>query len=104
MRNERWWGVWCEQVGSGKPGFWRNVSGSTEPLQTTRTEAKRTAKACNEFQETRTDSLGWEYKARPYTPIIMWNGIPMIEGKCPPGGTCLACDRLGKHLEPVQVS
>ncbi len=33
--------------------------------------------------------------------IVMWGGKPMREGKCPPGQRCLACDRLGSHLEPV---
>jgi len=33
--------------------------------------------------------------------VIMWGGKPMREGRCPPGQTCLACDRLGKHLEPA---
>jgi hypothetical protein len=35
--------------------------------------------------------------------VIMWGGKPMREGRCPPGDTCLACDRLGKHLEPIPV-
>jgi hypothetical protein len=33
--------------------------------------------------------------------VVMWGGRPMREGKCSPGSTCLACDRLGKHLEPL---
>jgi hypothetical protein len=37
--------------------------------------------------------------ARP--KIVVWNGKMMREGKCPPGQTCLACDRLGMHLEPA---
>jgi predicted HAD superfamily Cof-like phosphohydrolase len=28
----------------------------------------------------------------------------MREGKCPPGDTCIACNRLGYHLEPVENS
>jgi len=32
---------------------------------------------------------------------ILWGGKWMQWGKCPPGETCLACDRLGKHLEPA---
>lgn len=32
---------------------------------------------------------------------IVWGGKRMREGRCDPGRTCLACDRLGKHLEPV---
>ena len=35
------------------------------------------------------------------SPVIIWGGKPMREGRCPPGSTCLACDRLGKHLEPI---
>jgi hypothetical protein len=38
------------------------------------------------------------------TPVVvMWGGKPMREGRCPPGNTCLACDRLGKHLEPIET-
>lgn len=33
--------------------------------------------------------------------VVIWNGWRMKEGRCPAGDTCLACDRLGKHLEPV---
>jgi hypothetical protein len=34
--------------------------------------------------------------------VVMWGGRKMREGRCPPGDTCLACDRLGKHLEPAE--
>jgi len=33
--------------------------------------------------------------------IVMWGRQRMKEGRCPAGDTCLACDRLGKHLEPA---
>ena len=100
--HEPWWSVWCAR--KGEPGFWRNARGTNEPLQTTRTEAERVAASCNEFQRTRTDSLGWVYTAMPYKPIIMRGGIPMWESTCPPEGPrCLACDRLGSHLEPTEA-
>ena len=39
---------------------------------------------------------------RPETPkVVMWGDRKMKEGRCPPGNMCLACDRLGKHLEPA---
>ncbi len=34
--------------------------------------------------------------------VVMWGGRPMKVGRCEPGRTCLACDRLGKHLEPAE--
>ncbi len=35
--------------------------------------------------------------------IIMWNGVAMRRGKCTnPQTRCLACDRIGSHLEPVE--
>jgi hypothetical protein len=35
--------------------------------------------------------------------VVMWGGRRMREGKCPPGQpSCLACDRLGAHLEPIE--
>lgn len=33
--------------------------------------------------------------------VVMWGDRKMKEGRCPPGNMCLACDRLGKHLEPA---
>ena len=49
-------------------------------------------------------SRGRDGEARgPLTPEppIVWNGVAMKEGRCPPGATCVACERLGKHLEPA---
>lgn len=37
-------------------------------------------------------------------PILTWGGRPMREGRCPPDRQCVACDRLGKHLEPVEAT
>jgi hypothetical protein len=31
---------------------------------------------------------------------IMWGEHEMVVGKCSPDKQCVACDRLGKHLEP----
>jgi hypothetical protein len=40
---------------------------------------------------------------RPEAPkVVMWGGWKMREGRCPPERACLACDRLGKHLEPAE--
>lgn len=35
--------------------------------------------------------------------LVMWNGTPMRVGRCPFDGRrlCLACERLGHHLEPA---
>ena len=39
---------------------------------------------------------------RPEAPkVVMWGDRKMKEGRCPPDHACLACDRLGKHLEPA---
>lgn len=36
-------------------------------------------------------------------PLVWWGGKWMREGRCQePGDMCLACERLGKHLEPVE--
>lgn len=36
--------------------------------------------------------------------VIMWGGVAMVAGKCPETGVrCLACQRLGKHLEPREL-
>jgi hypothetical protein len=35
--------------------------------------------------------------------VVMWGGKPMRYGRCPPGDRCLSCDRLGKHLEPIET-
>jgi len=37
----------------------------------------------------------------PNGTIVEWGGKKMRVGRCLPGNTCLACDRLGYHLEPV---
>jgi hypothetical protein len=34
--------------------------------------------------------------------IILWGGKRMKEGKCTGETRCLACDRLGSHLEPME--
>jgi hypothetical protein len=35
--------------------------------------------------------------------VVMWGGRKMKRGRCDPGGRqCLACDRLGEHLEPAE--
>lgn len=34
--------------------------------------------------------------------VVMWGGKRMKEGKCPPDRMCLACERIGKHLEPSE--
>jgi hypothetical protein len=40
---------------------------------------------------------------RPEAPrVVMWGTTPMRAGRCEPGKSCLACDRLGKHLEPME--
>jgi len=33
--------------------------------------------------------------------VVMWGGRPMREGKCEGPQLCLACERLGSHLEPA---
>ena len=100
--HEPWWSVWCAR--KGEPGFWRNARGTNEPLQTTRTEAERVAASCNEFQRTRTDSLGWVYTAMPYKPIIMQDSAALrADTSIPTWGCRLACDRLGSHLEPTEA-
>ena len=58
----QWWGVWGSAPGDA--GHWHG----DPPLQTTRTEAARTAKALNEFSAERTDALGWRYEVRPWPP------------------------------------
>lgn len=68
-----WWGVWVSNdLDPTFKGWWWDVrSGeqvSSEPLQTTETEARRTADALMENQATRTDSLGWRYTAKSYLP------------------------------------
>jgi hypothetical protein len=35
-----------------------------------------------------------------FEKVILWNGIPMVEGRCTGESICLACERLGRHLEP----
>jgi hypothetical protein len=35
--------------------------------------------------------------------VVDWGGKKMRVGRCPPGQSCLACERLGKHLEPLEV-
>jgi len=39
----------------------------------------------------------------PNGTIVEWGGKKMRIGRCPPGDTCLACDRIGHHLEPVDT-
>jgi hypothetical protein len=39
--------------------------------------------------------------SEPNGTIVEWAGKKMRVGRCPPGDTCLACDRLGSHLEPI---
>jgi hypothetical protein len=34
--------------------------------------------------------------------VVMWGDRKMREGRCPPGDRCIACERLGKHLEPAE--
>lgn len=36
--------------------------------------------------------------------LVMWGETLMRKGLCPLGSTCLACDRLGYHLEPVDIN
>lgn len=62
----RWFGVWCEQDGKPGSGHWRGIHNTLKPLQTTRTEAERSAKVLNEGASERTDSVGWRYEARLY--------------------------------------
>src|SRR5580700_288152 len=63
----QWYGVWGRR--EGYAGHWHRVQGTPNPLQTTRTEADRTAKALNEHAAERTDSLGWRYEVRPYVEL-----------------------------------
>jgi len=59
------WGVWGERHNCS--GFWIQAkAGSSEPLQTSRADAERRAANLNREQETRTDSVGWRYEARPH--------------------------------------
>ena len=58
------WGIWCER--DGEPGFWQGTASG--PVRTTRADAERRAANHNERQKTRTDSIGWRYEARPWTP------------------------------------
>jgi hypothetical protein len=44
-----------------------------------------------------------EPKAQPNGTIVEYGGKKMRVGRCQPGDTCLACDRLGHHLEPVDA-
>jgi hypothetical protein len=66
----QWWGVWCWR--DNGPSFWRGAQGrgpgeeGPELLETTETEARKTADRLNEFARERTDSLGWRYEARPF--------------------------------------
>jgi hypothetical protein len=40
---------------------------------------------------------------RPEAPkVVMWGGRKMKRGRCDPDRQCLACDRLGEHLEPAE--
>jgi len=63
------------------------------------------------------DALDTRYKRRPpeiiesqlaidnVGDIVMWHGKRHRVGKCPdPATQCFACDRLGKHLEPIVVA
>lgn len=33
--------------------------------------------------------------------IVDYGGRPHRIGRCEPGSTCFACERLGSHLEPI---
>jgi hypothetical protein len=37
----------------------------------------------------------------PNGTIVEWGDRKMRVGRCNPGDTCLACDRIGHHLEPI---
>ena len=54
------------------------------------------------FEEFEVLECSAEKKVTGFGEIIEWNGKKWRLGRCSAGDTCLACDRLGYHIEPLE--
>jgi hypothetical protein len=99
-RPERAWGLYIKDRRTGEGRFWRQAGAI---LEWTEAEARAAAEVANFLGPDREAVFEARRLHEPPDEIVLWGGVSLRRGRCPAGGpVCLACERLGAHLEPVE--